>query len=498
MNKTAANFVYFSSAVVIVKVLGAVTTFAVAKFMAPADYGVWVTLLIIGSYSSILCFGTVEALVKLYPYYTGKNEFQKAGEVESGVLGSIFLAALLLVAAGFAVPLLARTPVITSLRPVIWLVVFAAALGVFSAFYYYRFTAHQDFKSVSFIDALRSVTIFILIVPLTWLWGLMGAAIATLIDELVILWYSYSVNKRSLGGVKVGFKAETLRTLIAVGFPITIIWWTYMFLTSVDRLLSMALLGKSATGYYGLGVSIVSSLVLIPMVLGRILYPKVNEEIGKNTDPARLKLYVIVPAQALGLILPLLIGTLVIVTPDIYRLFFPKYLPGIFSAQILMLGAYFICLVRTGVNYLVAIDKQNNVLGMVMLSLMVNVALSVVLVKMGLNIEGISLGTAVSGLVLSTVLWKSVFKNLGYTAAAQYRELFFLYQPFFIGAMLLGGFFGVSRAAPGFDAPVPHLLAALLFIVLYGGALFFIPPLNSWNRDLINRVKHTMLPVRAA
>jgi O-antigen/teichoic acid export membrane protein len=496
MNKTASNLFYFSIAVVCVKIVGALTTFIVARVLSPGDYGIWVTLLVIGSFSSIICLGTLESLIKLFPFYTGKGETKMATGLESGVLGSIVIASAVICAAGATFHFFISNGAASAYVNIIRVMALAAALGVFSAFFYHRFMAHQDFKSVSAIDSLRSVSMFVFIVPCSWLWGLKGAVIAILLNETVMLLVSFLFNKRTLGSVRPHFNAGHLLKLVRVGFPITIIWWTYMFQTTIDRLLSMSLLGKEATGYYGLGASIVSALVLIPMVLGRVLYPKVNEEIGKNAGQAELLTYVIMPGQALAILLPVIIGTLVIAVPDLYRLLFAKYVPGIVSAQVLLLGAYFVCLIRSGVNYLVAIDRQNRVLSYVAASLVVNVGLSIALVKLGYGITGISVGMSASGAVLATLLWKSVFEQLHYPLKKQIAEVFYLYLPFFISVALIALSQWTLRPAPSALGIVVRAGTAVLFLVLYSLAIAFVPPLNTWTKALYGRIKPVIMPYK--
>ncbi len=494
MNKTAKNLAYFSIAVAFVKVIGALTMFLVAHILSPGDYGTWITVLVIGSFSSIVCLGTIESLIKLFPFFSGQGEAEKARALESNVFGSIFLSAAVLIVLGLLFPLFATTTKLLSFTFIIRIMVIAASVSMFSAFYYYRFMAHQDFRLVGIIDSARSLSLFCLIVPFSYFWSLNGAVIAIAVNEICILGISIAMNKKTLGAVPPSFDIQQLKYLIGVGFPITIIWWAYMFQTTIDRVLCMAMLGKQATGWYGLGASIVSALVLVPMILGRVLYPKVNEEIGKNASQNTISEYVIMPARLLGLALPLIIGTLFILTPDVYKLFFSKYMPGAMSAKILLLGAYFICLIRSGVNYLVAIDKQNNVLLYVVASLGLNIGMCYGLVRLHMGIEGIAIGLSVSGFVLTTLIWRSVFKELALPFMAQLREIFFLYLPFVLCAILV--FF-----APLFQHSLPRHLPSLLgnsmaaaaFTVAYIAIILVVPPLNLWSKGLILRIRTTVL-----
>jgi O-antigen/teichoic acid export membrane protein len=489
VDKIVANFLYSFVAVFLVRFIGGITTFVIARILSPADYGLWVTLLVIASYAPIICLGTVETLVKMFPFYMGRGEPEKAKRLESNVLGSLVLAAALLLAAGAVFPLFTNAAIVGSLGNVIRLIVLAAGLALFSMFYYYRFTAHQNFRYVSYFETLRAIGMFALIVPFAWLWGITGAALAFTVNEILILSFSYGASNRVLGKMTIGFDLREMRGLVAIGFPITVIWWTYMLQTSADRLISMSMLGKEATGYYGLGASMVSAIVLIPMVLGRVLYPKVNEEVGKNATRERLNLYVLAPAQGLGLVLPFFIGLLIILTPQLFRFFFPKYVPGIVSAQILLIGVYFVCLIRTGVNYLVAIDKQNVVLLFVLASLGANIATSVFLVRQGYSIEGISTGTSVSALVLAFLLWRSVFAHMGYSRPKQFLEMAYLLLPFSFCMVLAFGLPALFRELAHRHNALTLCFTALIFIVLYTLAAWTIPPLSSWSKSLYSRIR---------
>ena len=74
MSRTIKNIAYAFVGVIIGQVLGSFNSFFLAKILSPADYGIWMTLIMIGSFSPILCFGTVETLLKEYPFLIGKKE----------------------------------------------------------------------------------------------------------------------------------------------------------------------------------------------------------------------------------------------------------------------------------------------------------------------------------------------------------------------------------------------------------------------------------------
>jgi O-antigen/teichoic acid export membrane protein len=164
------------------------------------------------------------------------------------------------------------------------------------------------------------------------------------------------------------------------------------------------------------------------------------------------------------------------------------------SAQILLLGAYFVCLIRSGVNYLVAIDKQNTVLMNVLLSLGLNIGLCYVLVKAGFGIEGIAVGLSVSGIVLTTLIWRTVFKELKLFFAQQFRELFYLYLPFIVCCLWVVCAIMFRHAVLYSLSPLlGNAIAAIAFALAYSGTILILPPLCTWSQGLVLRMRSVIM-----
>ena len=487
MSSTFKNIFYVFGAASLSKFIGMFTSFTMPKLLEPANYGVWVTLLLIMTYSPIIALGSVETLMKQYPYYAGKGEPNKAREVEGSVFGSIILSAIALIIIGFSFQLL-KIEAFQSVSNLIYPMVIAASLSCVSGYFNYRFGAHQNFKIHSITDSARSITTLIVLVTCTWFWGLKGAAWGYCLIEFILFIYLGILSNVMLGKVMANFNFPLIWVMIKIGFPITVIWWVYILQSSAGSIVSMSMLGKTATGYYGLGGSIVSMIVLIPMAVGAVLYPKVSEGLGKSLGKDDMALLVITPAQALSLFLPAAIGVLILLSPVIYHVVFPKYVNGLLSAQILLLGAFFSCLIRTGANFMIANDEQNRLILYVAISLITVVATSISFVKIGFDIAGIALGTALSGMVFTTLIWKAVFKHFGYNLTGQLKQLFNLYSPFLLLLGLLGIFVLVAPdvlVSSGYSA----IIFTVIFMVLFIAIIIFSPPFSKTSREIFQLIK---------
>lgn len=482
MNKTVKNILYFSLSVVFVKVIGIFNTFYLVKLLPPSDYGVWMTLLLITSYSSIACLGTVEALVKLFPFYTGQNRLEEAGVIERGVFGSIFYSAGAFFVTGMVVTLFLGQTGTAAYVGQIRIMIVTATMSLFSCFFYFRLMSHQNFKKVGIVDAIRSVTNFAFLLTFSRWWGLKGTVIGYGINECIMMAISYWYC-RSYGSLKPAFGRKIIFDLIRTGLPITIIWWVYMVQSSIGRVLSMQFLGKTATGYLGLGASIVSILIFIPMTIGRVLYPRINEEIGKSGTDEMEKL-VIIPARLLSLIVGLSLGAIAIFTPLIITVFFKKYIPAINCTILLLLGGYFVCLNQNGINYLVAANQQRKMLYFVLTALIVNVVNCSLFIALGFGITGVALGTDISSIVFTSLIWYTVFFHLKYPIKKCLYFLFKLYLPFIMTALCLT----LLVLFRHLNTENSYLTLGIYFAgyaVVFAGVLWVVPLFSDFKNDVV-------------
>lgn len=488
LSKTLKNILYVFAAASFAKIIGAFTSFLVPRILEPSNFGVWVTLLLIISYLSIFAFGTVETLVKQFPRCMGDRDLAGAKIVEDSVFSSIIISASILFVISLFFHLFINEDSLKLYIPEIRLMIWASSVGLFSAYFLYRFSAHQNFKYYGIIDITRAFITFFFLVLFSWFWGLRGIAAGYFLAEIVICLCSAVLSFKYCGKIGINFDYRLLWKAVRIGFPITIVWWFLAFQSSVDRLVSSYFLGKTATGYYGLGLSFVALAMQIPSAVNRVFYPKISESIGKGLDKKALSKFVIMPAQILSLIVPVVMGAIVLMLPFIYEIFFPKYIPGIISAQIILLGAFFLCLVGNGANFLIAHDKQGVLFLIVLISSSFNVLCAISFIKIGLNIEGVAISTVAAAAILTTLVWKTVLKYLGYSIHDLLKGIVKLYLPFLL---VLGLVITITKLAPYLLISKINAMCieVLTFIFLYCLFFLFIPPYRRSGRELYHYIK---------
>lgn len=468
---------WFLAAVLLAKIVGMAQSFVIAKAMSPESFGVWVTLLLIVSYSPIVALGAVETLVKEVPYHLGRKDFVSVKRVERSVLGCIVLAAaVILVLGGIAAWLPAE---VLSFDPrLLWPFVWAVVTSCFTGYFYWRLTAYECFGSVAAVDTCRSIFSMLFVGGMAWVWGLWGAVLGYLVQELITFLIAAGISVRKQGAVGVSFERGLLIHAVKVGFPITLLWWVLTLQAGVDRVVLGGMVGPAAVGLYGVGISLTGALALVPMVVGRVLYPRVNREHGKGGIGESLKSVVIAPTLALGALLINLQLFILACLPILFEWILPKYHEGLAAAQLLIIGSYFVCLLRNGANYLIATHNERRFLKFLLLALAFNVVVDVAFVQWGWGIEGIAIGTSLAGLLLTTLVWRAVFAGFGFSATAGRKRLMTLYAPI----LILMGTLGALRllyASFFHTFGVGSIVAYFVLLALINAGLWCLPTYRS-------------------
>lgn len=487
MNTTLKNIIYYICAVVISKGIGALRTFGVAKILNPADYGIWITILLVVSYAPIVSLGVVEALVKQVPFYLGEGDFVRQERIDSCVFGSVILSCVALLVIGLFTSFFFDYENIILTSSDIVLVVFVGIATLFYGYFYHRLIAYQKFQNVSIIDTTYTTSGFLFVLGFAYYLGIKGAIIGLLVSTTLTSIYTMYIGNRTCGLVKPVINFKLLAELIKIGLPITFLWWLFIIQSSVDRIISMSMLGKTATGYYGIGIALVTLITLVPQAIGRVLYPKVNEKLGRNVDREDMINIVILPNQIISIIMSFAIAFLLSILPIGYQIFFPEYLPGLKSAQLLIVGAFFFSLIRIGSNLLVATGLQNKLLKYLLICFVFNIVGNIFAVKIGLGILGIAISTSLSQALLATMTLSNVISKM-YDKSKVFNYIISIYFPIIILICIWVLNYFVSQLLTS-ASMINEILYIVCFNILFIAIMVTSPVTNTKIKEILNLVK---------
>ena len=243
-------------------------------------------------------------------------------------------------------------------------------------------------------------------------------------------------------------------------------------------MLSITFLGQTATGYYALGAAIVSSLMLLPQSVSRVLYPKVSNALGLGANASDCFQLVIFPTRMMNLMLPFGVGVMMLLAPVVYKQILPKYGPGLISAQVLLAGCFCRLTLANGANYLIASNRQSSLLRHICISLLVGVGVALIAIRMECGIVGIALSAGISGTALAFLVWRTVFRAFGYRGGELYWQMCDLYLPFVLFMVLMA----ISWTfIPGFleYGGLSGVMHVVIFVCMLGGICVAIPKIRN-------------------
>ena len=410
MKKIFQNIIFYFIAISFAKTFGVLRSFLLAKIISPSEYGIWISLKLIVTFGPIISLGVVETLSKLVPYYRGKKDEIKKIEIEGGVLSFIHIINFIIVLSIVTISLINTHKIITYKFEII-IMLLSLGFGLYSSYYFYRLKAYQNFKVISLIEFFRTIILLTFQIPLAYIYNSLGAVLGFLFCEIIICLISFKTSYKYNKKVKLVFNKSLYLHIIHVGLPITIIWWTYIIQSTTDRVICIWLLGKQLTGYYGLGVSFVSILLLVSTSVSSILYPQMNKKFGENEKKELLLPLVTNPAMIISIFLPIIIALIYYSLPLVYKYFLINYYPGLISAQILIIGSFFSSNTRNGANYLISVNEQKIFIRYVVIATLFNIIGNFSLVYLGFGINGIAISTAVSNFIIFTLLWIHIYNK---------------------------------------------------------------------------------------
>lgn len=375
-----------------------------ARLVDPADMGIIQRLMLVPSYLVLLQLGVFSGLQRNLPLELGRGDVQK---LDRQVAASWWTARMnawvgLIFGLGVTVWILwFRMPVLN-----LW-----AAAAMTATLVCLPPTTHFDvlyrslrqFRKAALVMSLgAALAAAACLLPL-WFgaFGLAARYFFTATGTLATRWWG---NPRP---VVLRADGNTIRELIAIGFPIMLCSQLGGLFSVADRSVIAARLGEIELGMFQMASLVATGLQVLPNTLGMILLPRVARRYGETGDPAALRRYV---WQGLGLgfviLLPAVIFFYLAMNP-LTQSFFPKYLDGVPAAEITCLSM--LTFAATGVGAVITTLRSN-------LGLMLITGVALALVWVG-GWVAVSAGAGIAGVAWVRLIAQCLYA-LGMVALA--------------------------------------------------------------------------------
>jgi len=328
-NKTLLSF---SGSSILLSLVKLFANILIIRWIAPEELGIWNTIIVVQSYAVVLNLGISNGLNRELPFALGKNYLNIARKLaETGLFISIIAAFVSFFVLAGSIFFVANQSLHQSL------IVIAVITGISCVNRYYAttFRTNQAFMIFSRINIILTLIEFIsLILPakLSYEGFLIRVILIAVIKLILYLIYQpFPVRPKYS---KFGFIFLT-----TTGIPLLLSLYITSIADTFKRVILKHFSSFEIVGYFSPALAIHGLNSMLPKYIGQYVFPKLNYNIGKGKNIKALWRDILkyVFLNVLVMIPLIVIGWYSI--PYFIEYFFPKYVVGVFAAQIAILSA---------------------------------------------------------------------------------------------------------------------------------------------------------------
>lgn len=363
-----------------------------AGFFGPDLWGEWYFIYTVMTYSVLLTFGINNGSALLIPQYSGEGKEKELNFVTNfSITFSVVLCAILFLLS----------------IPLYFLVEnYSYTFLVSSAFLLYTLS-NSMIRSFGFFNELSKGLIFLSLMYL--LLPFIAYAFDSIKYFAFVFFFIYLIiaivllrkvneSNRIILNLNVSslVNSDQVKQLFNLGFPIMLSGLSFLLYTSVDRLFIVYFLGKTELGYYSIAIMLLAGILMIPKIIGQMIYPRVSNTWGNYKNVKGLKYWIRKNKfYSILSVVPLTI-ILYFIAPFLINTFLIKYSRSIDLVQILILSAPSNIIMAGYGNTLNVLRLQKSYLVIIIISIIVNVIISIGLYYYYQSITAFAIGTTIT------------------------------------------------------------------------------------------------------
>lgn len=387
------------------QIFGLVRSFLLPIIMLPDQLGIWNFVNVLIGYGANSHIGLLHGFNKSFPKLSLVNNFAVRNTLRDSVFWTNIILALF-----FSIVIAFYIIIFTDLDKLIaYLLAISVIVQSIYIYYICLMRAESNFKLYSFIASAYSIIQTFAILSLTFLIDnkIFGALIGLIISQLLIVLILFKKTKYHF---KFAIKINTVIPTIKLGAPIMVIGFLDMILLTLDRWLVIFWGDSNDLGMYAFATIFSVAISSIPLAVGQVLYPlMLRLQVSKENDAETLAL---IAMPIVAFFVGIICITLYLLTPYLVINYFHKYLNSIEVCKILIASSYFVALTHVSGMYLIAVDKQNKLPIIQILSITFGIFFSFLLFEKNPNITSIGYGVSLM----------YVIYGVGYLFLAKYNN----------------------------------------------------------------------------
>ncbi|MBN2216902.1 MAG: oligosaccharide flippase family protein [Pirellulales bacterium] len=393
--RAASDWLVVGGTTVFCHVLGAATSLLLRILLDPAQMGVWQTVRLLLSYGNYANLGISKGAVRELTIARGRGEEAHArrGLNLAFTVNTLTSAAYagVLVFIGARIAWGEGTPAGT--WPMAWIV--AGLLAVLSRYVTFHVTilrGQQSFGATSRLAVVEAVGTLAVGGLCTWIWGLPGLYLGTLIVMLAALAFVWRHRGATLDWA---WDWAEIRRLVAIGGPILLATTLFTLFRSIDKLMILAWLSdrEYQLGCYSLALMVGAQLYGLGSITSLIMSPRYGEKFGVSADRADVARLAARTGEVQAVVMALVGGLSLVLAGPLLGWLLPRYRPGLVPMVWLIPGAILLTIAAPANQFLIAVNRQRRA---------VAVAAAVVVLAAAANYFALAAGWGLAGVAMAT------------------------------------------------------------------------------------------------
>lgn len=235
--------------------------------------------------------------------------------------------------------------------------------------------------------AAASLGLLVLVLP----FGYAGFLLSKVLAATLFLFYLLRMLKYRF---RPTLRVTQLRTMIKTGLTMSLIGLLSTYFVTADRLVVLNRLGTAAMGVYSLVPMMVLPLVLFVQGVSAVLFTRSSYLVGARESTRTIVEDAASFVRVTDRFVPRLVSILIFLLPVAITALLPKFRGAIAAAQVALLGYCYYGLASPFANLFIVLDRARLLIGILLFSGTVTLALGSVGVAAGWGLRGAALGSA--------------------------------------------------------------------------------------------------------
>ncbi len=412
--------------------------FFLARILGPETFGLWaqMKLALMGSRHGSL--GANDAMVREVPYLRGKGLRKPANDVKEAAaainLALSTIAAILIV----LLICLLSDHLSQNVREAWLILALIFPMRQMLLFVQAMLRAEKRFGQLSVVILSVAFLTSIFGIISAFYFGLLGFLVVLALCHVLVL-FAILLSRSPLR--LPDYRLALSFRLIKTGFPIMVSRFLRVLLYNVDQIVIWLLLSKSDLGIYSIQTYIFTIIMLVPVVVSAVLYPRIMEAFGKTGNPEKLARYLIQPTLVMGWLSSLLLGIMFLLLHLPFKWLLPEYVLSITPGRVLLLASFFRVISNMPMTIHISLRKEKRLMGITLISIALCVFTDIIMIKRGYGLTGVALGTTLGYFLYSYFTIGSATRLLGLSMRRQFSFMALTFMPFLFVLMLLGAIY---------------------------------------------------------